>query len=248
MIETINLSKTFGNVTAVKNLNLKIGKGEFFAFIGPNAAGKTTTIKLITGLLKPIKGKVLINGYDNQKFYEKTKMVISYIPDFPYVYEKLTAMEFLQFIGRLYKIPEDKIITNSKKYLKKFDLSEYSHKLIQDFSHGMKQKLIFIAAFLHNPKVIIIDEPMVGLDPKSAKLVKNILKEKSQEGVSIFMSTHTLSVAEELADRIGVLDNGKLIACGTFQELTDISGSSGKLEEIFLKLTKEKSSTKKNKK
>lgn len=244
MIKTSNLSKKFQNVTAVKNLNLEIKKGELFAFIGPNAAGKTTTVKLITGLLKPTQGKIFINGYDNQKHYDKTKKIISYIPDFPYVYEKLTAMEFLQFIGRIYHMPEDKIKTDSKNYLEKFGLSDYTHNLIQDFSHGMKQKLIFSAAFLHNPKVIIIDEPMVGLDPKSARLVKNILKEKSKQGVCIFMSTHTLSVAEELADRIGVLDNGKLIACGTFQELTEISGSSGKLEEIFLKLTREKSWTK----
>lgn len=239
MIKTHNLSKKFQTVTAVKDLNLEVKKGELFAFIGPNAAGKTTTIKLITGLLKPTQGKIFIKNYDIQKDYDKAKKLISYIPDFPYLYEKLTAIEFLQFIARLYGMQNPQMNKYINSYLNLFELENFSNYLIQDFSHGMRQKLIFIASFLHNPEVIIIDEPFVGLDPKSANLVKNLLKSKRKKGASIFMSTHTLSVAEELADRIGVIDKGQLIACGTFQQLVETSGTRGKLEEVFLKLTKE---------
>lgn len=239
MIRISNLCKKFQDVTAVKDLNLEVKKGELFTFIGPNAAGKTTTIKLMTGLLKPTYGKIFIKGYDIQKEYGKAKKLISYVPDFPYLYEKLSAIEFLQFIGKLYGMPKNEINKSIHKYLRLFELEGCTNYLIQDFSHGMRQKLTFIACLLHNPEVIIIDEPFVGLDPKSAKLVKNLLKQKTKQGVCIFMSTHTLSVAEELSDRIGVIDKGKLIACGTFQKLIKISGISGKLEEVFLKLTEE---------
>jgi len=239
MIKIINLSKRFQNKVAVDNLNLEVKSGELFSFIGPNAAGKTTTIKLITGLLKPTSGKIFVKRYDIQKDYNIAKKFISYIPDFPYLYEKLTAVEFLRFIGKIYGMGGTQITESISKYLSLFELEEYQDQLIQNFSHGIRQKFTFIAAFLHNPEILIIDEPFVGLDPKSTKLVKNLLKSLVKKGVSIFMSTHTLSVAEELADRIGVIDKGTLIACGTVQQLTQISGTTGKLEEIFLKLTKE---------
>jgi len=218
---------------------LQIKEGEFFTFIGPNATGKTTTIKLMTGLLKPTHGKILIKNHDIQKDYDNAKKIIGYIPDFPYLYDKLTPVEFLQFIGKIYNMSSGYVNESIDKYLNLFEIESYKNCLMQDFSHGTRQKLIFIAAFLHNPEVIIIDEPFVGLDPKSTKLVKNLLKEKSKEGVCIFMSTHTLFAVEELADRIGLIYKGNLIACGTFKEIIELSNTSGRLEEAFLELTKE---------
>jgi len=240
MIKISNLTKRFGDLIAVDKLSLEIEKGEFFAFLGPNAAGKTTTIKLLIGLLKPTQGNVYIGGFDIQKDYVQAKALISYIPDFPFLYDKLTAREFLEFIKKLYpnqNIPKPDKLMN--ELLSQFGLTPYQDNLIEYYSHGMKQKLVFAAALLHGPQVMIIDEPMVGLDPHSTRIVKDILKVKSkQEGVTIFLSTHTLAVAEELADRIGIIDKGKLIALGTQSQLGESSGG-GKLEDIFLRLTEE---------
>lgn len=237
MIQTLNLTKRFGAKIAVNNLTLEVKKGELFGFLGPNAAGKTTTIKLLTGLLKPTNGSASICGYDIEKDYIKLKGLLSYIPDIPYLYERLTGREFLRFVSEIYLLDEKKAISKIEELLEFFSLKESADILIEEYSHGMRQKLVISAALIHNPQVIIVDEPMVGLDPKTTKLVKDIFKESAKNGITIFMSTHTLSLAEELCDRIGIIDNGNLIAIGTIDELRQTSGIDGELEEIFLKLT-----------
>ena len=237
MIQTFNLTKAFGTKIAVNNLNLDIKRGEVFGFLGPNAAGKTTTIKLLVGLLRPTAGSALICGYDIQKDYLKVKSLISYIPDIPYLYERLTGREFLRFVSEVYLLDEKNGDKKIEKFLEIFNIESVADILIEEYSHGMRQRLVICTALLHNPEVIIVDEPMVGLDPKTSRLVKDVFKESVQKGMTVFMSTHTLSVAEEICDRIGIIDNGNLIAVGTINELRRISGVDGKLEEIFLKLT-----------
>lgn len=240
MIITRNLTKYFGEKAAVRDLNLEIPPGELFALIGPNGAGKSTTLKMLVGLLRPSEGQALIAGHDIQKEPVEAKKVIGYIPDFPFLYEKLTGAEFLQFVGELYRIPPDELKQLARHYLKLFGLTELAGELIQNYSHGYRQRLVFAAAFLHDPRVLIIDEPMVGLDPRTSRLIKDLLKERCRRGDSVLMSTHTLSVAEELAHRVGIIDRGRLIACGSLEELRRQSGVSGKLEEVFLKISSEK--------
>lgn len=240
MIKIEDLTKSYGDLTALDSLSLDIPAGEFFAFLGPNGAGKTTTIKLLTGLLRPTRGTAYICGFNIEREYIRAKSLISYIPDFPFLYDKLTGREFLDFVVRLY--PEDngrEQAAMRDELLYRFGLEAQQHHLIENYSHGMRQKVVFAAAFLHKPRVMIIDEPMVGLDPHSARIVKDMLKARSREGVTIFLSTHTLSVAEELADRVGIIDRGKLIAAGTVAELSESSGIEGKLEDVFLRLTEE---------
>lgn len=237
MININSLTKRFGSKTAVNGLNIEVKKGEIFGFLGPNAAGKTTTIKLITGLLKPTQGSVSICGYDIEKDYIKAKSLLSYIPDVPYLYERLTAREFLRFVSEIYSVDEKEAHGKIQQLLEFFNITSYADMLIEEYSHGMRQKIVICAALLHNPEAIIVDEPMVGLDPKTSRLVKDVFKENAQKGLSIFMSTHTLSVAEEICDRIGIIDEGNLIAIGTIDELKKTSGVDGRLEEIFLRLT-----------
>lgn len=241
MIRTEILTKRFGEKTAVSGLDIEIPEGEFFCILGPNAAGKTTTIKMLTGLLKPTSGKITIAGVDITVNPSGAKSIMSYIPDTPHLYDKLTAGEFLDFIADIYGMNGTRQIPG---LLEKFGLIEAKNLLIENFSHGMKQRLTFCASFLHSPRVIIIDEPMVGLDPYAIKIVKNSLSEASRSGTTIFMSTHTLPICEELADRIGILNDGRLIALGSYDEIRNMSGAPGSsLEEIFLKLTAEKSSS-----
>lgn len=235
MIKVVNLAKRFNELWAVRELNLEIGEGEIFTFLGPNGAGKTTTIKLLTGLLKPTTGKVYLGGYDLEKERLKALRLVSYISDQPYLYDKLSGREFLKFIGELYLVKN--IRERLEELLKTFELTEVGDRLIEDYSHGMRQKLIFSASLLHDPRLIIIDEPMVGLDPKSVRLVKDILRRQAGAGVTIFLSTHTLSLAEELASRIGIIDQGRLIALGTLAELKARAKEAGHLEDIFLELT-----------
>ncbi|MBU1061654.1 MAG: ABC transporter ATP-binding protein [Candidatus Omnitrophica bacterium] len=237
MIQISNLTKNFGSKMAVNNLSLEVKKGELFGFLGPNAAGKTTTIKLLAGLLKPTRGSARICGYDIQKDYIKAKSFLSYIPDMPYLYERLTGREFLRFVSEIYLLDEKKTDKKIEDLLETFNIKGYADMLIEEYSHGMRQKLVLSAGLLHDPEVIVVDEPMVGLDPKTSHLVKDIFRKSVQNGTSIFMSTHTLSVAEEVCDRVGIIDNGNLIAIGTIDELRKTSGVDGKLEEIFLKLT-----------
>ncbi len=239
MIKTENLSKYFGETAAVKNLDLDIRDGEIFAFIGPNGAGKSTTIKILAGLLAPSGGRALIGGHDIQEDPLATRQLIGYIPDFPYLYEKLTGLEFLRFIGNIYNLDERELPRRIDYYLDLFGLDGLAPQLIENYSHGYRQRLVFASAFLHDPKVLIIDEPMVGLDPKSGRLIKELLRERSLRGDTVFMSTHTLSIAEEVSDRVGIIHEGELIACDNLDQLRKQSGIKGRLEEVFLKITEE---------
>lgn len=238
-IETIQLEKRFGNFVAVSDLDLKIPRGEFFAFLGPNAAGKTTTMRMLAGLLRPTRGQIKIAGLDPEQSMIEAKRKIGFIPDFPYLYEKLTGYEFLYFIGSFYKIEREKVKVRSDELLHQFEFFDDKDRLIETLSHGMRQRLVFCATLLHEPEIVLVDEPMVGLDPKSAKQVKNTLKKLTSKGVTVFVSTHTLSVAEELADRIGIIHKGKLMAIGTLGELKKMGKDAIDLETAFLRMTEE---------
>lgn len=239
IIRTERLSKKYEDVWGVRDLNLEIRRGELFAFLGPNGAGKTTTIKLLVGLLKPTEGRALIGGYDIQLNPVEAKSLIGYIPDHPYLYEKLSGRDFFHFVGDLFHI--DRIVQEQKRqqYFDLFDLTEVQDKLIENYSHGMRQKLVISVSLMHDPAVVIVDEPMVGLDPQSARKVKNLFRTHVEKGNAVFLSTHTLSVAEELADRIGIVNHGRLIFVGTLEELRRATRSDGDLEDLFLELTAE---------
>jgi len=238
MIEIINVSKKYGDKKAVDDLSLQVKSGEFFAFLGPNGAGKTTTIKMMTGLLKPDSGTVRICGIDMAKAPEQAKMKTGYIPDSPYIYEKLTAREYLEFTGGLYRMSHDRIESKIRWFFDLFGMNGWADTRCEEYSHGMRQKVIFCSALLHDPEVLVVDEPMVGLDPQSVRLVKDLLKMYSKRGVTVFISTHILSVAEELCDRIGIVNNGKLIGLGAIDDLKSRAASEGEnLEGLFLKLT-----------
>ena len=237
MIETKDLVKRFGSKTAVNHLNLRIETGEFFCFLGPNGAGKTTTIKLLTGLLKPTSGQAVIGGHDIQQDPVAAKQLLGYIPDTPFLYEKLTGREFMRFVAGLYQVPEDVASTRGEELLELFEIRHVGDQLIEDYSHGMRQKLSFASCFLHDPKIVVVDEPWVGLDPKNIRFVKNFLREKTRDGVTIFMSTHSLSVIEEAADRIAIIHHGNLLHTGSLSEIKALSRNPGSLEDVFLELT-----------
>ncbi len=247
MIRIEHVTKYYGKILALHDLNLEISQGEFFGFLGPNGAGKTTTIKIVVGLLRPTNGRVILSGndnvqYDNALEPEKAKAITGYIPDSPYLYEKLTGYEYVHFVGGLYGVPKKRIDELAREYFTLFDMLDAAHYLIESYSHGMRQKLVMTSALVHDPKVLVVDEPMVGLDPRSGRLVKDLLKRKCREGMTIFLSTHTLDIAEELCDRIGIIQKGKLIAVGTMEELRhriQDETSDLRLESVFLKLTEE---------
>jgi len=211
--------------------------GELYAFLGPNGAGKTTTIKCVAGLLWPTAGRITVGGHDVHKDSVAAKRLLSYVPDQPYFYEKLSGREFLAFVGRLYSLDRARCAEEIERLIAMFEAEEWVDELAENYSHGMRQKVVLSAALLHDPRVIVIDEPMVGLDPRSAKLVKSVLRQRVANGCALLMSTHTLSVAEEVADRIGIIDRGRLVAEGTCEELRQLASASGCLEDIFLKLT-----------
>ncbi len=238
MIKIDHVTKEFGDTVAVNDLNLEIDKGEFFGFLGQNGAGKTTTIKMVTGLLRPTKGRLFVNGLDVQKHPVEVKHKIGYVPDNPYLYEKLTGREFLRFVGGLFEMDEAKQEERIDWLLDMFQMQNVADKRSEEYSHGMRQKIVMSSAIMHEPDIIIIDEPMVGLDPQSARLLKDILKKLSKRGTTVMMSTHSLPVAEELCDRIGIIKEGKLIALGTLDELQAMATSHHEtLEELFLELT-----------
>ncbi len=238
MIEITNLTKHYGNITAISNINLSIPSGQFFSYLGPNGAGKTTTIKTIVGLLKPSSGTVKVDGFDVQKQPIQAKQAIGFIPDKPFIYEKLTGKEFLQFNAGLYQVEEHDVENRIAQLLATFELSDWADELVESYSHGMRQKLVMSAALIHQPKIIVVDEPMVGLDPKGARLIKKIFKDICVKGTTLFMSTHTLEIAEQLCDQIAIIQKGTIIAQGTIEELRCISKTSmTKLEDIFLELT-----------
>jgi ABC-2 type transport system ATP-binding protein len=237
MIELINLVKKFGDITAVSDVSLTIPRGEFFAMLGPNAAGKTTTLKMLAGLMKPTSGAARICGFDMQLQPLEARRRIAYVPDFPFLYDKLTAWEFFRFTGQLFQMADAKIESNAQELITRFHLAEYVNRPLESLSHGTRQRVAIVSALLHDPEVFVIDEPMVGLDPQHARVVKDVFKERSQAGVTVLVSTHQLSIAEEMADRIGIIHGGKLVAVGNRDELRRQSGSSGQLEEIFLSMT-----------
>jgi ABC-2 type transport system ATP-binding protein len=238
MIDINHLTKHFGDVVAVDDLTIHIPRGEIFGFIGPNGAGKTTTIKMIGGILLPTAGEVRICGIAMAENPEAAKRKIGFIPDRPYLYEKLTGIEFLKFIADLYRMDARDFQKKAHEQLELFALSDWSEELIESYSHGMKQRLIMASALMHEPEVIIVDEPMVGLDPLGIKLVKDIFKHLSQNGTTVFISTHTLQVAENMCHRVGILNKGVLIAIGSPEKLKqDMQDAAADLEDVFLKLT-----------
>lgn len=237
IIELVNLSKMYKGLKAVDSINLRVRKGIVFGFLGPNGAGKTTTLKMMAGILKPSGGKVIIDGMDLSKKPEGVKSICGFIPDRPYLYEKLTGYEFLRFIGGLYDLNHDVLDNRISELLELFELSHWSDELVESYSHGMKQRLVMCSSLLHDPKVIIVDEPMVGLDPKGARLVKDIFRNEAGKGKTVFVSTHSLDIAQEICSDIAIIQTGRIIATGSAEELKKQAGIDGNLENIFLKLT-----------
>jgi ABC-2 type transport system ATP-binding protein len=237
MIELVHLVKKFGPLVAVNDVNLTIPRGQFFAMLGPNAAGKTTTLKLLAGLMKPTSGSALICGFDVQSQPLEARRRLAFVPDFPFLYDKLTPSEFVRFTGQLFQMADSRIKTTARELMARFHLNDYANLPLESLSHGTRQRVAIVSALLHEPEVFVIDEPMVGLDPQHARIVKDVLKERSLAGMTVLVSTHQLSIAEEMCDRIGIINGGKLIAVGTREELRKKSGASGQLEEIFLALT-----------
>jgi len=238
MIRLEGLVKTFGRFTAVDDVSLDVPAGEIHGFLGPNGAGKTTTIRMIAGLLQPTRGRVTIDGHDLAREPEAAKGALGFIPDRPFLYEKLTAAEFLRFHGGLYGLEGQGVETRARELLELFELTGWRDELVESFSHGMKQRLVMCAAFLHRPRAVVVDEPMVGLDPRGARLIKEIFRLQSQKGVAILMSTHTLEVAQEMCDRISIILGGRIIARGTVEELRELAGhDDAQLTPVFLKLT-----------
>jgi ABC-2 type transport system ATP-binding protein len=238
MISVHNLVKRYGTFTAVDGVSINVAPGQIHGFLGPNGAGKTTSIRIIAGLLKPTSGTVTVNGHDLARDPELAKAALGFIPDRPFIYEKLTAAEFLRFHAGLYGMDDADIEQRIKEMLEIFELSKWRGELIESFSHGMKQRLVMCAAFLHRPKAVLVDEPMVGLDPRGARLIKDVFRLMAQHGAAILMSTHTLEVAEEMCDLISIILKGKIIAHGTVAEVRAMAGSpDDELTQVFLKLT-----------
>ncbi|WPD22210.1 MAG: ABC transporter ATP-binding protein [Candidatus Electrothrix aestuarii] len=240
ILEINNLRKNFADFTAVNGISLEAKAGEIFGFLGPNGAGKTTTIKILAGLLQADSGSVTINGNSLTKQPLLCKQDTGYVPDRPWLFEKLTGGEYLRFVASLYNLPEERFNSAAPRYLEMFDLSKWQDHLIESYSHGMRQKLIMTSVFMLDQPLLIIDEPMVGLDPKSARIVKDLFKRKAEEGRTIFLSTHSLEIAEELCHRIAIITNGTLHVIGTMEELRKKAGKEEQdidLEEIFLQLT-----------
>jgi len=239
MIELNRVTKKYGTKTAVEQLSLNIEVGELFAFLGPNGAGKTTTIKLLCGLLFPTEGTVRVGGFDLVQEGDRARQLISYVPDQPYLYEKLTGREFLQFIADMYGLERGHARKRIDEVIELFELAEFVDDLTERYSHGMRQRTVFASALLHEPKVLIVDEPTVGLDPASVRKLKNILVDQTRGGTTVFLSTHSLDIVQELATRIGIIHQGRLIGCGSLETLRKQAALVGTLEEVFLKLTEE---------
>ncbi len=238
MIVIDHLVKQYGEHRAVNDISLTVGAGEIFGFLGPNGAGKTSTIKMIMGLMKPSSGSIVIDGHDIEKDPVSAKKVLGYIPDRPILYEKLTAWEYMKFIAGLYGLDAAQLEERGAKYLEIFELGKWKNELVENFSHGMKQRLNLSAVFMRNPKVLILDEPLIGLDPRGARIFKEILNASRNRGMCIFMSTHILEIAEQMCDRMAIIYKGTVIAGGTSAEIREnVHASEGNLEEVFLRLT-----------
>lgn len=240
MIDLTNITKDYGTTIAVNNLNLHIASGEIYGFIGPNGAGKTTTIRMMGGIIEPSSGSIIIDGIDMKENPVAAKKIIGVVPDRPFLYEKLTGAEFLKFIADIYEVDAKSVRQRSDDLLRQFALWDWANEIIEAYSHGMKQRLIIAAALMHDPKILVVDEPMVGLDPSAVRMVKDIFKDLAAKNVAIFVSTHTLSIAEDMCDRIGVIHKGNLVAQGTMDELNSAAQTQkARLEEVFLTLIHE---------
>ncbi len=238
MIKLDRVTKQYGSITAVNELSLDIAAGELFAFLGPNGAGKTTTIKMLCGLLFPTSGAVYIGGHDLCRDGDRARQLLSYVPDQPFLYEKLTGREFLQFIADMYGLPRTKSAQRIAEVIEMFELHEFIDDLTERYSHGMRQRTVFASALVHEPRVLIVDEPTVGLDPHSVRRLKNLLRRQADGGTTVFLSSHSLDVVEELADRIAIIEHGRLVACGTLKALRQQAAVDGPLEDVFLTLTR----------
>jgi len=240
MIQLINLSKHYGKLAAVDQLNLTVPAGEIFGFLGPNGAGKTTTIRVMMGILKATSGQVLLDGHDVVIDAQKAKAIAGFIPDRPFIYEKLSGREFLEFVGKLHRMESGKLTQRSAELLDHLELSAWQDELVESYSHGMKQRLVVCAALIHEPRILIVDEPMVGMDPRGARTLKDLFRALAKRGTTIFLSTHSIGVAEEICHRIGIIQKGRLIAYGTMAELQrQAAGNHGNLESVFLELTRD---------
>ena len=237
MIELSDISKRFGAVEAVRNLSLHVPRGELFCFLGPNGAGKTTTIKMMTGLLQPDNGTIRIAGIDVVQEPVRAKQLMGYIPDMPFVYEKLTVTEFFRFTADLYGVPAREAAARQEKYFAQFGLEEYQKVLTGELSHGMRQRMLYAVTLLHDPEVLFIDEPLIGLDPYTIRMIKNLLKSRARDGMTIFLTTHILALAEDIADRIGIISQGELVAVGSLADLARHSPGKQRLEDVFLQIT-----------
>jgi ABC-2 type transport system ATP-binding protein len=235
MIELRGVTKTFGRKTAVDGLDLTVRAGELFAFLGPNGAGKTTTIKMVCGLLVPSRGTVIVGGFPATT--QEARRQLAYVPDQPYLYDKLTGREFLRFMVEMYDLEPLRATRRAHELIELFEMEDYIDDLCENYSHGMKQRVVFASALVHEPRALVIDEPLVGLDPRSARIVKDLFLAQARAGVAVLMSTHLLTIAEELADTIGIIDQGRLLAHGTLGELRERSSIEGPLEQLFLGLT-----------
>jgi ABC-2 type transport system ATP-binding protein len=235
MIEVLGVTKTFGTKVAVDGLDLHVRRGELFAFLGPNGAGKTTTIKMVCGLLAPTSGVVRVGGYAATR--QEARQLLAYVPDQPYLYEKLTGREFLRFVVEMYGLDRRGAERRIAELIETFEMADYVDDLCESYSQGMKQRIVFASALVHNPQVLVVDEPLVGLDPRSARIVKDLFVAQVRSGVAVLMSTHLLSIAEELADTIGIIDHGRMLAQGTLAELRHQVKLDGPLEDLFLTLT-----------
>jgi ABC-2 type transport system ATP-binding protein len=238
IIELINLTKSYKGLRAVDSISLKVREGIVFGFLGPNGAGKTTTLRMMAGILQPSEGRIIINNMDLSEYPEGIKKITGFIPDRPFIYEKLTGIEFLRFIGGLYELK--RVMDLEKRIMELLEIFELSHwcdELVESYSHGMKQRLVMCSALLHDPKVLIVDEPMVGLDPRGARLVKDIFRNEAKKGKTVFLSTLSLDIAQEICNEVAIIQTGKIIAIGSPDELKRQAGVDGNLENVFLKLT-----------
>lgn len=237
LIESRELVKKYGEKIAVDGVSFEVAAGEIFGFLGPNGAGKTTTIKMIVGLLKPTSGSVRVAGFDVQSEPLLAKASCGYVPDEPNLYPKLSGRELLRFVGSLYRLPPEQVRRRTDELLRLFELAQAGDDTIDSYSHGMQQKTALAAALVHDPRVLVLDEPTVGLDPRSARLIKDLLRQMADRGAAVFLSTHILEIAERMCDRIGIINQGRLIAVGTMDQLRSLSAGKTSLEDIFLNLT-----------
>ncbi|MGZ8435616.1 MAG: ABC transporter ATP-binding protein [Candidatus Binatia bacterium] len=241
MIQLINLSKHYGKLAAVDNLNLEVAPGEIFGFLGPNGAGKTTSIRCMMGIVKSTSGQVLLDGHDVVADAQQAKAISGFIPDRPFIYEKLSGREFLHFVGKLHRVDSARLSKRIAELLERLEMTPWQDELVESYSHGMKQRLVVCGALIHQPKILVVDEPMVGMDPKGARTLKDLFRALAKSDTTVFLSTHSIAVAEEICHRIGIIRAGRLIACGSMTEIhaqTDGDGK-GNLESAFLELTRE---------